>query len=127
VVHRIVTVHCSVRLLAHALTSARAVRTVHCYCTLLQSTVGVVAVTPHGTPDSPVLHRPVRCYTGQSGATPASPMNYSGVAPQNPEASKLELIHPGAPDNSVRQTRASFGFFCSFLFEPSLGLFIGLC
>jgi hypothetical protein len=31
---------------------ARAVRTVH--CTLLQTTVGVVAVTPLGTPDSPV-------------------------------------------------------------------------
>jgi hypothetical protein len=25
-------------------------------------------------------------------------MNYSGVAPQIPEASELELIHPGAPD-----------------------------
>jgi hypothetical protein len=32
--------------------SARAVRTVH--STLLQSTVGAVAVTPLGTPDSPV-------------------------------------------------------------------------
>jgi hypothetical protein len=27
----------------------------------------------------------------------------------------------------VRQTRAAFGFLCSFLFEPFLGLFIGLC
>jgi hypothetical protein len=26
----------------------------------------------------------------------------------------------------VRQTRAAFGWFCSFLFEPFLGLFIGL-
>jgi hypothetical protein len=25
-------------------------------------------------------------------------MNYSGEAPRKPEASKLELIHPGAPD-----------------------------
>jgi hypothetical protein len=31
-------------------------RTVH----LLQTTVGAVAVAPHGTPDSPVLHRTVR-------------------------------------------------------------------
>jgi hypothetical protein len=38
--------------------SARAVGTVH--SSLLQSTVGVVAVTPLGTPDSPVLHRIVR-------------------------------------------------------------------
>jgi hypothetical protein len=60
VVHRTVTVHCSVCLLAPAVTSARAVHTVHCYCTLLQSTVGAVAVAPYGTPDSPV--------------------NYSGVA-----------------------------------------------
>jgi hypothetical protein len=60
VVHRAVTVHCPVRLLASALTSTRAVRTVHCHCTLLQSTVGAVAVTPLGTPDCPV------------------PVNYSG-------------------------------------------------
>jgi hypothetical protein len=32
--------------------STRAVRTVH--CSLLQSTVGTIAVTPLGTPDSPV-------------------------------------------------------------------------
>jgi hypothetical protein len=38
--------------------SARAVGTVH--CSLLQSTVGVVAVTPLSTPASPVLHRTVR-------------------------------------------------------------------
>jgi hypothetical protein len=56
-VHRIVTVHCLVRLLAPALT-ARAVA--HCSLLLLQTTVGVVAVAPHGTPDSPVLHRTVR-------------------------------------------------------------------
>jgi hypothetical protein len=59
-VHRIVTVHCPVRLLAPALTlhalSAHCSRIVH----LLQTTIGAVAVAPHGTPDSPV--------------------NYSGVA-----------------------------------------------
>jgi hypothetical protein len=60
VVHQTVTVHCPVRLLAPALTSARAVRTVYCYCTLLQSTVGAVVVAPHGTPDSPMLHRTVQ-------------------------------------------------------------------
>ena len=49
--------------------SARAVRTVH--CSLLQSTVGAVVVAP-------LAHRTVRCYTGQFGATPDSPMNYSG-------------------------------------------------
>jgi hypothetical protein len=57
------------------LTSARTVA----HLMLLQATVGaVVAVTP-------LAHRTVRCYTGQSGATPGSPMNYSGVAPRIPE------------------------------------------
>jgi hypothetical protein len=60
VVHRTVTVHCPVRLLAPALTlrAQSALFTIH--CTLLQSTVGAVAVTPLGTPDSPVQHRTVR-------------------------------------------------------------------
>jgi hypothetical protein len=55
------------------------------HCSLLQTTVGVVS----------------RCsawHTGQTGAAPDSPVNYSGVAPQISEASELELIHPGAPD-----------------------------
>jgi hypothetical protein len=55
------------------------------HCSLLQTTVGAVS-----------------CYstwhTGQSGATPDNPVNYSGVAPQIPEASELERIHPGALD-----------------------------
>jgi hypothetical protein len=38
--------------------SARAVA--HCSLLLLQTTVGAVVVAPHGTPDSPVLHRTVR-------------------------------------------------------------------
>jgi hypothetical protein len=37
-------------------------------------------------------------HTGKYGATPDSPVNYSGEAPRKPEASKLELIHPDAPD-----------------------------
>jgi hypothetical protein len=51
-----------------------------------------------------------RVAEGGGGVTPDSTMNYSGVAPRKPEASKLELIHPGAPDSPVRQTRAAFGF-----------------
>jgi hypothetical protein len=58
--HRTGPVHCPVRHLAPALTlcAQSALFTVH--CSLLQSTVGVVAVTPLGTPNSPVLHRTVR-------------------------------------------------------------------
>jgi hypothetical protein len=54
-------------------------------------------------------------------------VNYSGVALQKPEAEQFRVDLPGAPDSPVRQTRAAFGWFCSFLFEPYLGLFIGLC
>jgi hypothetical protein len=70
-------------------------------------TVGAVVVAPHGTPDSPV--------------------NYSGVALQKPEAEQFRVDLPGAPDNPLRQTRATFGWFCYFLFDPYLGLVIGLC
>jgi hypothetical protein len=54
-------------------------------------------------------------------------MNYSGVAPQILEAEQFRVDFPDALDSPVRQTRAAFGWFCSFLFEPYLGLFIGLC
>jgi hypothetical protein len=84
VVHRTGPVHCLVRLLAPALTLRAQSRTIHCSLLLLQTTVGVIAVTPLGTPDSSV--------------------NYSGEAPRKPEASKLKLIHPGAPD-TVRCAR----------------------
>jgi hypothetical protein len=52
VVHRTGLVHCLVRLLAPALTlhAQSTLFTVH--CSLLQSTVGVLAVAPAGTPDS---------------------------------------------------------------------------
>jgi hypothetical protein len=60
VVHRTVTVHCPVRLLAPALTSARAVAlfTVHC---------SVADDRWRGRPLLRLAHRTVRCYTGQSG------------------------------------------------------------
>jgi hypothetical protein len=79
-------------------------------------------------------HPTVRCHTGQSGATPDSPVNYSGVAAQKPEGEEFSLYGPGAPDtvrgppdSPVRQTRVLFGFFCSFVLNPNLYLFIGLC
>jgi hypothetical protein len=49
----------------------------------LQTTVGAVS----------------RCsawYTGQSGATPDSLVNYSGVAPQILEAEQFRVVLPGA-------------------------------
>jgi hypothetical protein len=69
----------------------------------------------------------LRWHTGQSGDPPDSPLNYSGADVQKPEGEELESIDPGAPDSPVRQTRVLFGFFCSFLLNPNLDLFIGLC
>jgi hypothetical protein len=62
-----------------------AVHALFTHCSLLQTTVGAVS----------------RCsawHTGQSGATPDSPVNYSEVAPQKPEAEQFRVNLPGAPD-----------------------------
>jgi hypothetical protein len=104
-----------VRLLALLWLLRAQARTVHVHCSLLQTTVGADSHCSAGTPDSPV--------------------NYSGVAPRIPEASKFKVDLPGAPDTVrwcnghclVRHTRAAFGCLLLFLFEPFLGLFIGLC
>jgi hypothetical protein len=83
-------------------------------CTVpLQTTFGAV---------EPLLH----WHTGQSGATPNSPVNYSGAAPRIPEGEQFGVELPGAPDSPVRQTRAHFGCLLLFLFEPFLGIFTGL-
>jgi hypothetical protein len=60
VVHRTVTVHCQVRLLASALTSARA--GAHCSVSLFlcRRPLALYSRYSAGTPDSPVLHRTVR-------------------------------------------------------------------
>jgi hypothetical protein len=61
-------------------------------------TVGAIAVTPLGTPDSLV--------------------NYSGVAPRIPEGGKFGVDLLGAPDSPVHQTRAAFGCFAPFFLNP---------
>jgi hypothetical protein len=99
-VHRTVTVHCSVRLLAPALTSGAQARTVALYYTVADDRWRCVAVTP-------LVHRTVWCYTGQSGATPDSPVNYSGAAPRIPEGGKFGVGFPGAPDIVLWCTRQS--------------------
>jgi hypothetical protein len=42
----------------------------------------------------------------------------------------ISLVHRtlsgGTPDSPVRQTKAAFGCLLLFLFEPFLGIFIGL-
>jgi hypothetical protein len=121
VVHQTGPVHCPVHHLAPALTSARAVAMFTVHCRLLQTTVGAFS----------------RCSTG----IPDSPVNYSGVVPRKPEASKFEMIHPGAPDNvlwctghcpvahrTVRSARPGQPsvVFCSFYLNPFLD-FLFVC
>jgi hypothetical protein len=62
--------------------------------------LALLAVAPHGTPDSPV--------------------NYSEVAPRIPEAEQFRVDLPSAPDSPVCQTRAAFGFLLLLSFEPFL-------
>jgi hypothetical protein len=78
VVHRTGLVDCLVRLLAPALTSARA--GVHC------SAFNFLCRRP--------LARSSRC----SASTPDSPVKYSGAAFQIPEAGKFRVNLRGAPD-----------------------------
>jgi hypothetical protein len=106
VMHRTGPVDCPVRLLAPALTSARA----GAHCLLLLFTC------------RRSLARSSRCSVG----TPDSPVNYSGAASQIPEAGKFEFILPSAPDSPVRQTRAAFGILCSFVLNSFFYLCIGL-
>jgi hypothetical protein len=84
VVHRTGHVHCLVCHLAPALTLCVQSALFTDHCSLLQMTFGTVAVTPLGTPDSPV--------------------NYSGGQFQKPEGDKFGVILPGAPD-TVRCAR----------------------
>jgi hypothetical protein len=58
VVHRTGSVHCPLRLLSPALTSARSC-TVQFTVDFLETTVGADSRCFAGTPDSPVLHRTV--------------------------------------------------------------------
>jgi hypothetical protein len=120
VVHWTVTVHCPVRLLVPVLTSARA--GAHCSAFIVRCRRPFVLCSHYsaGTPDIPVLHRTVRWIIAER-------------LPEFPKVTSSEsgsLVHRtlygGTPDSPVRQTRAHFGCLLLFLFEPFLGLFIGL-
>jgi hypothetical protein len=114
VVHRIVTVHYPVHLLAPAptLRAQSALFTVHCsFCT---RPLAQLAITPLSTPDSSV--------------------NYSGGHFQKSEGGKFGVDLPGASDTvrwhigqSDAPDQAAFDCLLLFLFEPFLELYIGLC
>jgi hypothetical protein len=65
--------------------SSQSIGTLFTHCSLLQTTIGDISCC-------------CAWHTGQSGATPDSPVNYSGVAPQIPEAEQFRVDFPGAPD-----------------------------
>jgi hypothetical protein len=119
VLHRTVIVHCSLRHLAPALTlrAQSALFTIHCFN--LQSTVGAIAVTLLGTPDSPVLHRIARWIIAEGNS-------------RNPKVASLEwfsLVHQtlsgGAPDSPVRDAPGLPSVvFCSFYLNPFLDLLL---
>jgi hypothetical protein len=66
-----------------------------------------------------------RWLTGQSGAPPDSPVNYSRTPPNFPESSLFTGVQSSAPDSPVCQTELDFGCtqpshlqsFSSFLFS----------
>jgi hypothetical protein len=80
----------------------------------MQSIVALIAIALLGAPDSPVAHRTVRSIIAERLS-------------RNPKVKSSAYTVPGALDSPVRQTRVLFGFFCSFLLNPNLDLFIGLC
>jgi hypothetical protein len=118
VVHQTVTVHCPVCLLW----LLRA-QTAHCSSlfTFCRRPLALFSRYFAGTPDSPVLHRTVRWIIAE----------WLPKFPKLASWSWSTLVHQtqsgGRPDSPVRQTRAAFGCLLLFLFEPFLGLFIGLC
>ena len=65
----------------------------------------------------------LRWHTGQSGATPDSPVNYSGVASQIPEGGKFGVDLPGAPD-TVRWHTGQSGAPDQGSLRLSLALFV---
>jgi hypothetical protein len=98
--------------LAHR-TLSSAHRTVRCP----QPTVGA----GHASPADCAADRCAgdRWLTGQSGALPGSPMNYSRTPPSFLESGQFAGSQPGAPDSPVCQTELSLG--CT---KPSLFLLL---
>jgi hypothetical protein len=68
----------------------------------------------------------LRWHTGQSGAPPDSPVNYSGVVPRIPEGEQFRVGVPGAPD-TVRCARpgdTSADFYSLYLNPFSVFLLV---
>jgi hypothetical protein len=107
-VHRTVTVHCPVCLMAPVLTSARA--GTHCSAFIVRCI------------------RPLALCSRYSAGTPDSPVNYSGSAPRIPEGEQFGVGFPGAPD-TVRCARPGHTsvVFCSLYLNPFLVFLLVCC
>jgi hypothetical protein len=88
--------------LAHR-TLSGAHRTVRCP----HLTVGLA--TRHARIVRPTVGPADRWLTGQSGAPPDSPVNYSRTPPASPKSGLFTRVQPGAPDSPVCQTELSLG------------------
>jgi hypothetical protein len=108
VVHRTVTIHCPVRLLAPALTSSRA--GAHCSAFIVR------------------CRRPLALCSRYSAGAPDSPVNYSGAAPRIPKGGKFRVGFPSAPD-TVRCARPGHTsiVFCSLYLNPFLVFLLVCC
>jgi hypothetical protein len=120
VAHRTTTVACPV----HDFFPNRAQTTVAAPGPLAHQTVRCPPPTVGAATRRPQIMRPTvgagdRWLTGQSGAPPDSPVNYSRMPPSNPESGEFTANQPGAPDSPVCQTELKLG--CT---ESSPSLFL---
>jgi hypothetical protein len=67
-----------------------------------------------------------RWLTGQSGAPPDSPVNYSRMPPNIPESGQFAGSQPGTPDSPVCQTELSVGCLELSPFLLLFSLFLSL-
>jgi hypothetical protein len=93
-------------------------RTVFCVSRPLESTVALAVVAPLGTPGSSVNYSGVAFPETRRWRVGVDPPWCTGHCPV-----AHRTLSGGTPDSPVCQTRAAFGFFCSFIFEPYLGPF----
>jgi hypothetical protein len=116
VVHRTGPVHCRVRLLVPALTSARAGAHYSVFNVLCRWPLVRGSRCSAGTPDSPVLHRIVRWIIAEQ------PPKF----PKQASSESISLVHRtlsgGTPDSPVRP----FVTLYSFVLNPFFWLCIGL-
>jgi hypothetical protein len=117
----------------------RAHRTVRCASHVTQPLgfghyLRTVALTRAFAVDRCAKESLLRWCTGQSGGTPDNPVNYSGARSEKPESGELDDVrswctrHCPVAHRTVRCAKPERSWFlCSFVFEPFLQSFIGLC